>query len=155
MNVEELMTRDVQCCGPETNLAEAAKMMWDSDCGAVPVVDSRGKVVGMVTDRDICMAASTKHRAPADITAWETSSGCAVTCHRRDDIHRALDLMERSKVRRLPVVDDEGCLQGILSLNDLILAAGEHRGRSAPELSVEDVVRALKRISAHRVLAGS
>ena len=63
MKVEEVMTRDVQSCYPETNLAEAAMQMWRGDFGVLPVVDS-GKVVGMITDRDICMAAATKHRDP-------------------------------------------------------------------------------------------
>jgi CBS domain-containing protein len=62
--------------------------------------------------------------------------------------------MEREQIRRLPVVDDDGILQGILSMNDLVLAAGEHRGRSAPELSIEDTMQTLKRICAHRALVG-
>ncbi len=154
MNVDEIMTKDVQCCGPDTNLAAAAKMMWDSDCGALPILNMQGRVLGMITDRDICMATSTKNRVPSAITVGETSSGKAITCRPDDDIHTALDRMEQGRVRRLPVVDEDGMLQGILSMNDLILAAGEHRGRSAPELSVEDVMHALKTISGHRTLAG-
>lgn len=154
MNVEDLMTRDVQCCGPDTNLAAAAKMMWDSDCGALPVLNVQGQVMGMITDRDICMAASTKNKPPSAITAWETSSGKAVTCRLDDDIQTAMDVMDRKRIRRLPVVDDDGILVGILSMNDLILAAGEHRGRSAPELSYEDIMKPLKGICAHRALVG-
>jgi CBS domain-containing protein len=154
MNVEDIMTRDVQCCGPDTNLAVAAKMMWDSDCGVVPIINVEGRVMGMITDRDICMAAVTKTRPPASITAWETSSGKAITCRPDDDIRVALDLMERGKVRRLPVVDEDGMLQGMLSMNDLVLAAGEHRGRSAPELPVDDVMHTLKAVCDHRVHVG-
>jgi CBS domain-containing protein len=154
MNVEDIMTRDVQCCGPDTNLAVAAKMMWDSDCGVVPIINVEGRVMGMITDRDICMAAVTKTRPPASITAWETSSGKAITCRPDDDIRVALDLMERGKVRRLPVVDEDGMLQGMLSMNDLVLAAGEHRGRSAPELPVDDVMHTLKAVCGHRVHVG-
>jgi len=154
MKVEDIMTRDVQCCGPDTNLAAAAKMMWDSDCGALPILNVQGQVMGMITDRDICMAASTKNKTPSAITAWETASGKAITCRLDDDIQTAMDLMERERIRRLPVVDDDGILQGILSMNDLVLAAGEHRGRSAPELSLEDAMRALKGICAHRALVG-
>lgn len=154
MKVEHLMTRDVQCCGPDTNLASAAKMMWDSDCGALPILNVQGHVMGMITDRDICMAASTKNRPPSTITAWETASGKAISCHPDDDIHTAMDLMERERIRRLPVVDEDGILQGILSINDLVLAAGEHRGRSAPGLSFEDAIRSLKGICAHRALVG-
>ena len=154
MNVKDIMTRDVQYCGPDTNLAVAAKMMWDSDCGVVPIVNVEGRVMGMITDRDICMAAATKTRAPASITAWETSSGKAITCRPDDNIRAALDLMERGKVRRLPVVDEDGMLQGMLSMNDLVLAAGEHRGRSAPEVSVDDVMHTLKAICGHRIHVG-
>lgn len=154
MQVRDIMTREAQCCGPETNLAAAAKMMWDSDCGLLPILNVEGQVLGVVTDRDICMASSTRNRPPSAITVWETSSGKAITCRLDDDIRTALDLMERGKVRRLPVVDEEGVLQGMLSMNDLVLAAGEHRGRSVPDLPVEDVVKTLKAICAHRVLAG-
>jgi len=154
MKVEDIMTREVQCCGPETNLAAAAKMMWDSDCGVLPILNVQGQVLGVITDRDICMAASTKNSPPSAITVWETSSGKAITCRPDDDIHTALDLMERGKVRRLPVVDDDGVLQGMLSMNDLVLAAAGRRGRSAADLSVEDVMKTLKAICAHRMLVG-
>jgi len=155
MKVEELMTRDVQYCSPDTNLAAAAKMMWDSDCGALPILSLEGRVMGVITDRDICMAASTKDRTPSAITVWETSSGKAVTCRLDDDVHDALKRMEQARVRRLPVVDEDGTLRGMLAMNDLILAAGEHRGRSTPELSVEDVMAILKAVSTHRALAGT
>lgn len=154
MKVQDIMIREVQYCGPDTNLAAAAKMMWDSDCGVLPILNVQGQVLGVITDRDICMAASTKDRTPSAITVWEASSGKAITCHLDDDIRTALDLMERGKVRRLPVVDEDGILQGMLSMNDLVLAAGEHRGRSSPELSVENVMKALKAVCAHRALVG-
>lgn len=154
MKVQEIMTCDVQCCGPDTNLAAAAKMMWDSDCGALPVLNVEGQVRGMITDRDICMAAATKNKPASDITAWETVSGKVYTCHLSDDVHTALDLMKREKVRRLPVVDEEGVLQGIVAMNDFVLRAGEAKGGKAPALSYEDVIRTMKAISAHRALVG-
>jgi CBS domain-containing protein len=154
MKVQDIMTGDVQCCGPDTNLAAAAKMMWDSDCGALPVLNVQGQVMGMITDRDICMAAATKNNPASDITVWETVSGKAYTCHLSDDVHTALDIMKREKVRRLPVVDEDGVLQGIVAMNDFVLLAGEAKGGKAPGLSYEDVVRTMKVISAHRVLVG-
>jgi CBS domain-containing protein len=154
MNVQDIMTSDVQCCGPDTNLAAAAKMMWDSDCGALPVLNVQGQVMGMITDRDICMAAATKNKPAWDITVWETVSGKVYTCHMSDDVHIALDIMKREKVRRLPVVDEDGVLQGIVAMNDFVLLAGEAKGGKAPGLSYEDVVRTMKAISAHRVLVG-
>jgi len=154
MIVQDIMTSDVQCCGPATNLAAAAKMMWDSDCGALPVLNVQGQVMSMITDRDICMAATTKNKPAWDITVWETVSGKAHTCHMSDDVHTALDIMKREKVRRLPVVDEDGVLQGIVAMNDFVLLAGEAKGGKAPALSYEDVVRTMKAISAHRVLVG-
>lgn len=152
MKVQDIMTSDVQCCGPDTNLASAAKMMWDSDCGALPVLNVQGQVVSMITDRDICMATATKNRPPSEITVWETVSGKAHTCRMSDDVHTALDTMKRHRVRRVPVVDDDGMLQGIIAINDFVLLAGEAKGAKAPAISCEDVVRAMKAISAHRFL---
>ncbi len=155
MNVQDIMTSDVQCCGPDTNLATAAKMMWDTDCGVLPVRNAEGQVVGMITDRDICMACATKNRAPSAITVWETVSGKAFRCKMSDDAHTVMDIMKRERVRRLPVVDEEGVLQGLISMNDFILLAGETKAGKAPAISCEDVARTLKAISAHRILVGA
>lgn len=153
MKVHEIMAREVQCCSPHTNLAAAAKMMWDSDCGVLPVLNVEGNVLGVITDRDICMAVGTKNKPASEITVWETVSGKAFTCHALDDVHTALDIMKRHEVRRLPVVDESGILQGMISMNDLVLHAEDTKSR-VPTLSYEDVVKALKAISAHRVLVG-
>ena len=152
MKVQDIMTSDVQCCGPDTNLAAAAKMMWDSDCGSLPVLNVEGQVLSMITDRDICMATATKNKSASDIIVWETVSGKAYTCHLSDDVHTALDIMKRETVRRLPVVDEEGVLQGIVAMNDMIILAGEAKRGKSPALSYEDVVRTMKAISSHRVL---
>ena len=154
MKIQDLMTSDVQCCGPDTNLATAAKMMWDSDCGALPVLNVEGHVMGMITDRDICMAAATKNKPASDITVWETISGKVYTCQLSDDVHTALDIMKREKVRRLPVVDEDGVLQGIVAMNDFVLLAADAKGAKAPAVSYEDVVRTMKAISMHRALVG-
>lgn len=154
MKIQDLMTSDVQCCGPDTNLAAAAKMMWDSDCGALPVLNVEGHVMGMITDRDICMAAATKNKPASDITVWETISGKVYTCQPSDDVHTALDIMKREKVRRLPVVEEDGVLQGIVAMNDFVLLAADAKGAKAPAVSYEDVVRTMKAISMHRALVG-
>jgi CBS domain-containing protein len=154
MKVQDIITSDVQYCGPDTNLAAAAKMMWDSDCGALPVLNVEGHVMGMITDRDICMAAATKNKPASDITVWETVSGKVYTCQPSDDVHTALDIMKREKVRRLPVVDEDGVLQGIVAMNDFVLLAADAKGAKAPAVSYEDVVRTMKAISMHRALVG-
>ena len=154
MKVQDIMARDVQCCGPHTNLAAAAQMMWDSDCGVLPVLNVEGKVGGVITDRDICMAVATRNKPASAITVWETVSGKAWTCRDTDDIHTALGIMKREKVRRLPVVDGDGVLQGVLSMNDLVLNAEDTKAKRVPELSYADVMHTLRAISQHRVLVG-
>ena len=155
MKVSEIMTSPIQYCGPDTNLAAAACMMWDSDCGILPVVSHEGKVIGMITDRDICMSVATKGLVASAISVWETSAGKVYSCSPDDDVREALKTMAASRVRRLPVVDEEGMLLGLLSLNDLVLLAADTKGKKAPAISYEDVVNTLKAISAHRVLTAA
>ncbi len=155
MKVKDIMTSPVQYCGPDTNLAAAAKMMWDSDCGILPVVDRDGKVISMITDRDICMAVATRGRTAPDILVWEASSSRLHACSPNDDIKAALSTMQRGQVRRLPVVNEDGTLRGMLTMNDLVLNAEEAKGKKVPDLSYEDVINTLKAISSHRILAAA
>ncbi len=147
MKVQDVMTDEVQSCAPETNLATVAMQMWRGDFGAMPVVAGR-KVVGMVTDRDICMAAATKHRDPANIRVKEVISGQVYGCSCDTDIHEALKIMQQKQVRRLPIISaEDGRLQGILSTNDVALKT--QAGREV-ELSAEDVEQTLRAICTHR-----
>ena len=154
MTVREIMTSDVQTCGPETSLASAAKLMWDTDCGVLPVLNAEGQVMGMITDRDICMACATKNRAPADLTVRDAASSRIYPCKVSDDVHAVMDIMKRKQVRRLPVVDEAGVLQGLISMNDCILLAAETKGGKAAAITCEDVAMALKGISTHRTPVG-
>ena len=77
MKVREMMTSDVKTCRPETNLAEAVKDMWEGDCGALPVVSDEGRVIGMITDRDICIALATRGRSADRIAVREVAQGHA------------------------------------------------------------------------------
>jgi CBS domain-containing protein len=150
MKVQDIMTCDVQTCRPETDLAAAAMQMWRGDFGALPVVTSAGKVVGMITDRDICIAAATKHREPAKIRAKEAISGHVYGCSPDTDIHEALKIMQEKQVRRLPIIRaDDGRLAGILSMNDVVLKA---EGGPRAELSTQDVENTMRAICAHRTL---
>jgi CBS domain-containing protein len=150
MKVQDVMTYNVQTCRPETNLADAAMRMWRNDCGALAVIADGQKVVGMITDRDICMAAATKHRDPANIRVGDAISGKVYACSPDTDIHEALKIMQQKQVRRLPIISaEDGRLAGILSMNDVALRA--QGGRQA-ELSAEDVESALRGICAHREL---
>jgi CBS domain-containing protein len=148
MKVQDVMTYEVQTCRPETNLADAAMRMWRNDCGVLPVIANGEKVVGMITDRDICMAAATKHRDPANIRVKEVISGKVYGCSADTEIHEALKIMQQKQVRRLPIISaEDGKLQGILSMNDVALKT--QAGREV-ELSAEDVEQTLRAICTHR-----
>lgn len=151
MKVRELMTTDVKACSPDTNLATAASRMWEWDCGALPVVDEAGTFIGMITDRDICMAVATRHRLAAEILVREVSSGAIYVCQPNDDVQLALKTMRQEQVRRLPVVNAEGILQGILSTNDLVLRTEAGKDRQIPALSYEEVISTQKAIGEHRL----
>lgn len=148
MKVKEVMTPTVQTCMPETSLATAAMMMWEKDCGVLPVVNVSDKVVGMITDRDICMGAATKQCDPSRISVAEVISGNAYGCAPDDDVRQALKTMKEKRVRRLPVIDAEGKLHGILSMNDAVLRAKEN-GAKKQELSYGDVINTFKALCAH------
>jgi len=150
MKVRDLMTKTVAYCRPETNLAAAGALMWENDCGVLPVVDDSGKAAGILTDRDICIALSTRNRPPSDITAREVAASRTLTCGADDDIHVALETMRREKVHRLPVVNRAGALEGILSMNDIVLRAEKGNGKKEPEVSYDDVVNTFQALSAHR-----
>jgi len=97
--------------------------MWDGDCGSIPVVDSWSRVIGMITDRDICMAAYTQGRSLEQIRVQDVMSKNVTSCKTSDSLEQAEELMRRQKVRRLPVVDAEMHLVGLLSINDIARAA--------------------------------
>jgi CBS domain-containing protein len=132
MKVKKLMSAQVYSCQPDTDLAKAGWLMWEKDCGALPVVkDSR--VVGIVTDRDICMAAATKSRACHDIRVSELLGEREIALVRpEDDIDHALDVMSQRQIRRVPVVDDDGSLVGLLSLIDVARAVDSNSKEDGP-----------------------
>lgn len=123
MNVEKAMSRVVRSCMPDHTLACAAQLMWEGDCGCVPIVDDRGHVMGMITDRDICMATYLNGRIPQELRIADFMSRDVLACSPQDRISDATAMMRRAQVRRLPVVDAEGRLVGILSLTDVATVA--------------------------------
>ncbi len=118
MNVEEIMTRQVETCCSSDSLNRAAQLMWEHDCGCVPVVEG-GKPVAMLTDRDICMAAYTQGKPLADMSVSSAASHGAVCVQEGNDIEVAEALMQEHRIRRVPVVDRDGKLAGIVSMNDI------------------------------------
>jgi CBS domain-containing protein len=124
MKVSNLMTAEPRTCTRGTNLAQAAALMLDADCGILPVVDERGKLIGVVTDRDMYIALATRNTLASELTVGEVASRQVFTCGPDDDVQDALATMKQHHVRRLPVEGFGGTVAGIVSMNDILLAAG-------------------------------
>jgi len=153
MKVKEILTANPKVCTTTTNLAEAASFMWDYDCGIIPVVADEGRVVGLITDRDICIAGATNNRHLSNIAVEEIMTGQVYSCAPEDDVDKALDTMQQCKVRRLPVIAADGTLEGILSINDVTLNAKETADKKVPGISFSDLVETYKALCAHPVPA--
>jgi len=146
MKVADAMMRTPASCTAETNLAAAVEILWNRNCGMLPIVNGEGKVTGVITDRDICIALGTRNRRASEITVREVQPEKLFACKPDDDIRTALAIISDAKVRRLPVPDEAGKLQGILSLDDVVLHAASGIGGRAPELSSSDVIEYMKRV---------
>lgn len=145
MLVESLMTRDPESCRPEASLADAAAIMWRRDCGVVPVTGDDGGVVGIITDRDICMALALSGRLAAEVSVGEAMSRDVQACTPVDDVSEALELMQSRQLRRLPVVGGDGKLVGILSMNDVVLRT--RKGKGKKQVARSETIKAIKAIS--------
>ncbi len=119
MRVRELMTHPVHCCSVHDHANAAAQIMWERDCGVVPVIDGGKRVVGVLTDRDLCMAVHFQNRPLTDIPVAGVMAQQVYTCKAEDDVVDAERLMAEKQIHRLPVVSDDGALVGILSLADV------------------------------------
>jgi len=144
MQVEELMTRDMRACGRYDSLNTAAHIMWEHDCGCVPVVDGEQHVVGMVTDRDVCMAAYTQGQPLAAMAVNAAMAKEVYTCTPEDSVADVEAIMKARQVRRVPVVDAAGRLVGLLSLNDIARrAARERKTRGKRAIAADEIVHTL------------
>jgi CBS domain-containing protein len=147
MKISELMTKNVTSIGQDEFLSAAAQRMWDCDCGAVPVVNEQGRAVGMITDRDICMATWSKNCAPSALSVRDAMSRELYSCSPNDSLASAESVMRSKQVRRIPVVDDQRRVVGILSLADNA-RQGEGTGARAAknELSADRIAATLANI---------
>ena len=144
MKVADSMTRDVRACSVHDSLNAAARVMWENDCGCVPIVDSQGRLVGIVTDRDICMAAYTQGVPLEAIPLERVMAARVISCARTDELDTAHRLMRKHEIHRLPVVDSRGRLTGILSLSDIVNQA------SKPGAEPSEAVEIIATLSAIR-----
>jgi CBS domain-containing protein len=124
MKASELMTRDVKTIEENARCDEVARIMWEHDVGSVPVCDARGTLVGIVTDRDICMCAYTKGRALHELSVGEAMARELVCCKEDDDVRHVEELMQAHQVRRIPVEDAQGRCCGIIAMADIARRRG-------------------------------
>lgn len=143
MKVKDIMIGELRTCSLDTNLAAAAALMLDGDCGILPVVED-GKLVGVVTDRDMYIALATRNQRASELTVRDVVQTPVYTCGPDDTVEAALETMKQHCVRRLPVEGFGGTIMGIVSMNDIVLASG-------PRKPVRDaeVVAVLQAICAH------
>jgi CBS-domain-containing membrane protein len=123
MQIGKLMRADVFTCRAADTADAAAKVMWDRDVGCVPVIDDTGHVAGVVTDRDLCMAAYTRGVPLSAIPVSTVMSGTVYSCGPEDDVAAVERTMAMHQIRRMPVIDEHGVPVGMISLNDLARAA--------------------------------
>ena len=146
MKIREMMTKEVYFCWPDSSLVAAAQIMRAVDCGALPVLGDDDCVVGMITDRDISIAMAMTERSPSEITVGEVMSKPVYACGPEDHVKEALNWMAAAQVRRLPVIDQSGALQGILSISDVMACFWRSTGVQVPSISCHDLVEAYGRI---------
>lgn len=143
MKVRDIMTAEPRTCSPDTNLAEAAALMLDGDCGILPVIEN-GALVGVVTDRDLYIALATRNTLASTLTVRQVVQTPVHSCSPDDDVRAALATMKAHRVRRLPVAGFGGTVMGVISMNDILLAAGPRKA-----VANQDVVEVLQAICAH------
>jgi len=144
------MTPDAKAVWITESLANAAREMWENDCGALPVIKDGRKVVGMITDRDICMAGAMRNQSLSQISVEEIMNKRVFAAELDEHIDHALQTMREHQIRRLPVLDAEGELSGIVSMNDIVLHAKARNGKK-PAIDYADVVKTYQAICSHPV----
>jgi len=147
MRVVDVMMGTPYQCRPDANLGMATELLWNGNCGFLPVVSEEGKVVGVVTDRDICVALGTRNRVAAELNVADVMTQKVCWCAPEDEIHVALQTMREGHVRRLPVVTKNGALVGVISIDDVLVRAEPVSLGKMPELTSDEVVRTFRAIN--------
>ena len=143
MNIQEIMSKPAITCRTSDSLNTAAQLMWEHDCGVLPVVDDEGSAVGMITDRDICMAAYTQGRTLPSIEVSQAMARQVFSCRVNDPLKVAEQLMSEKQVRRVPVVDGDNRPLGVLSLNDIARHATVSRKKNGLDHEVTQTLAAI------------
>jgi CBS domain-containing protein len=135
----DVMTANPACCTPNSTIVQVAKMMLQNDCGQIPVVDTGGILIGVITDRDIVCRVVAEGRNPAANTVEQFMSQPIVTVRSDDALEDVVSTMERHQIRRVPVTDERGCCAGIIAQADVAW--------TGPERAVAELVREVSRDS--------
>jgi CBS domain-containing protein len=141
MKIAQLMTKDPKVCRQTDYLDVAVGLMWQHDLGAVPIIDDEGQLVGIVTDRDACMASYLQGQPLQVIPCAVAMSTHVISCRPQDTDLGVANLMAKNKIRRIPVIDDAQHPIGMVSLNDLALATA--RGRDVPATTLAGTLAAI------------
>lgn len=144
MKISSLIQRRVRSCTTHDNLEGAAQQMWQHDIGCLPVIDEQGHIAGMITDRDICMAAYMLGTPLRAIPVVNVMTRQVFSCHENDEVEAVEQVMSQHQIRRMPVIDDHGHPTGIVSLNDIARAA------TAGMLPPSEVTSTIAAVSAPR-----
>ena len=153
MTIKDLMTRETTTCQTDTTLAAASALMWENDCGALPALAETGELAGFITDRDICIALGTRDARASELTVRDVVGPPSLICKSTDDIGSVLQTMREARIRRLPVVDEDGALEGMVSIDDIVLSVQRADGKAGSTIAYRDVATALQEISSRRVAA--
>lgn len=120
LKVKNVMTKNPETCFEDDTVFDAVKIMEREDCGAVPIVDNDHKCRGIITDRDICIDVVLKHIDPAEKPVKDLMSKRPLTCNPDDKLETVMKKMERQQVRRVPVIDKDKRVVGIISEKDIV-----------------------------------
>lgn len=148
MKVRKIMTEKIGVCGPNDPVPAAIGIMWEKDCGIVPIV-AKEKVVGVVTDRDIAIFMASQNRMPGQVILGEMLNGKVVTCRENESVNKVLKKMSKYSLRRLPVVGKKGDLKGMISIADILKASTRKKDLK------KKVVRTLSELSKPRKIVFS
>ena len=152
MYASNAMITRVIMCNANSNLDDISRLMWENNCGAIPVVDDHSMPIGIVTDRDIAIAAMLNHKP-----LWELNAGALIehqhlcSAFESDTLEDCLTMMEENEVRRLPVIEESGAIAGMLSMGDAIAFASKTTSKTRHDASVplNRVMEMLQHVSAH------
>lgn len=153
MRVRDVMRKQPRVCAPEDTVATAGRIMAEVDCGVLPVMQATDELVGILTDRDVALAVARTDVRPSELTVEQVMTRKVASCCGADDLRSAMATMRERRVRRLPVLGEKGVLEGILSLDDVVLEAKAVAGEQFTGPFYVDVAETLKAINRHQVPA--